>query len=323
MCPQMTSLRRCVTLSSHGALMQLSTQALRLLDSFALRAKRSFYGMRQGAHRSQRRGHGVEFAEYRQYEVGDNPRSIDWNLYSRSDKLYCKRYLEEENVAVYIIIDGSRSLTNRTLRAKWDTAAYIASGVGYIALATQDPVMISVLGGAYSPRYWGGRAYGALGSFIQVATEDVVSETTQDIDLVRAAKQAAARVRFPGICVLISDFLYPREILQSVLAPFRARNMEIHAVQVLGPWDLSLSSRQGGMVLLDSETGGVRGVEITASTKAQYSHAVREHNSLVRSDCLAAQVSYTQAVVSESVLTDQAGIEQCALEAIGRMGLFV
>jgi uncharacterized protein (DUF58 family) len=298
--------------------MQLSSEALRLLDSFALRAKRSFYGMRQGAHRSQRRGHGVEFAEYRQYEVGDNPRAIDWNLYGRSDKLYIKRYLEEENVAVYIIIDGSRSLTHVALREKWDLAVTIACSVAYIALATQDPVMVSVLGGPHSPRYWGGRAFAPLSSFLSEATERLVSDTTTDIDLVRAAKQAAARVRFPGICIVISDFLYPYDTLHQMLAPLRARNMEIHAVQVLGAGDRSLRSAQGGVVLLDSETGVTQGVEVTRSTQERYEALLREHNATVRQHCLSAQISFTEAAFSAGDSR-----EECALGTIGRMGLFV
>ena len=316
---QMTSLRRYVTLSSgYGALMQLTPHALRLLDSFALRAKRSFYGMRQGAHRSQRRGHGVEFAEYRQYEVGDNPRAIDWNLYSRSDKLYIKRYLEEENVAVYIVIDGSRSLTHLALRAKWDLAVTIASSAAYVALATQDPVMVSVLGGPHSPRYWGGRAFAPLTAFLADVSKQIVSDAPVEIDIVRAAKQAAARVRFPGICVVISDFLYPHETLHQLLAPFRARNMEIHAVQVLGPSDLSLRDSGGGVVLLDSETGGIQGVEVTHATADRYQELLSEHNAQVRGHCLSAQISYTQAT-----LTEGASIEDCALETVSKMGLFV
>jgi uncharacterized protein (DUF58 family) len=307
--------------------MQLSPQALHLLDSFALRAKRAFYGMRQGAHRSQRRGHGVEFAEYRQYEVGDNPRAIDWNLYSRSDKLYCKRYLEEENVAVYILLDGSRSLTHTAIRSKWDTAVAIASCIGYVALATQDPVMLSVLGGPHSPRYWGGRAFAPLSNFLSAATDTIVSDQTVDIDLVSIAKQAAARARFPGICIFISDLLYPREVLQDILAPLRARNMEIHVVQVLGPKDLALNGSQGGVVLIDSETGGVRGVELTKAAEAQYVKLLREHNAEMRADCLSAQVSYTQALLSGETSSgdpvDWASIEKCALATIRRMGLFI
>lgn len=298
--------------------MQLSSEALRILDSLALRAKRSFYGMRQGAHRSQRRGHGVEFAEYRQYEVGDNPRAIDWNLYSRSDKLYIKRYLEEENVAVYIIIDGSRSLTHVALREKWDVAVAVATSVAYIALATQDPVMLAVLGGPHSPRYWGGRAFAPLCNFIAQTTERLISDSTSDIDLVRAARQAAARVRFPGICVVISDFLYPHDTLHQMLAPLCARNMEIHVVQVLGINDQSLRTGHGGVVLLDSETGVTRGVEVTQTTAERYDSLLREHNTLVRQHCLAAQISFTQAALSSGVSS-----EGCALATISQMGLFV
>ena len=316
---QTISLRRCVTRSSNGALMQLSPQALKLLDSFALRAKRSFYGMRQGAHRSQRRGHGVEFAEYRQYEIGDNPRSIDWNLYSRSDKLYCKRYLEEENVAVYIVLDGSRSLTHRALREKWDLAVTIASSVAYIALATQDPVMLSILGGPHSPRYWGGRAFAPLTTFLAEATERVVSEATLDIDLVQSVRHAASRARFPGICVFISDFLYPLETVNAVLAPFRARNMEIHAVQVLGLQDTSLQGAGGGAILLDSETGATQGVQVTRTTEQQYATLLAEHNAQVRQQCLGAQISFTGAV-TQGV---EGSVEDRALETVGRMGLFV
>jgi uncharacterized protein (DUF58 family) len=298
--------------------MQLSPEALRLLDSFALRVKRSFYGMRQGAHRSQRRGHGVEFAEYRQYELGDNPRAIDWNLYGRSDKLYIKRYLEEENVAVYIVLDGSRSLTHSSLREKWDLAATIACSVGYVALATQDPVVVSVLGGPSSPRYWGAQAFGSLSTFLSEATELLVSDTAIDIDLVRAMKQAAARVRFPGLCVVISDFLYPQEQLHQMLAPLRARNMEIHAVQVLGTSDRVLSDSASGVVLRDSETGQSRGIEISRGNQERYAKLLSEHNARIRQHCLSARISFTEA-------TPIAGTSrpECALATIRRMGLFV
>ena len=298
--------------------MRLSPQALRLLDSFALRAKRSFYGMRQGAHRSARRGHGVEFAEYRQYEVGDNPRAIDWNLYSRSDKLYIKRYLEEENVAVYVIVDGSRSLTHQALRDKWDLAVSIASCASYVALATQDPVMLSVLGGPHSPRYWGGKAFAPLNQFLQEATEKVVGTEAVEIDLIKSARLAAARVKFPGICLVISDFLYPLETVSEVLAPFRARNMEIHAVQILSANDLSLESRVGGSVLMDSETGVTQGITINSATLKQYNQLIAEHNSQVREHCLGARVSCTQAIIKPGE-----SLEECALKTIEQMGLFV
>ena len=146
--------------------MALDAHTLKLLDTFALKTRRSFYGARQGSHRSQRRGHGVEFAEYRSYELGDNPRYIDWNLYARSDKIYVKRYLEEETVSVFMVLDGSRSLTHPALQKKWHAAAHLATCASYIALASHDPVTISVLGGRQSPQFWGARSFAPLADFL-------------------------------------------------------------------------------------------------------------------------------------------------------------
>lgn len=126
--------------------MTLSPESLRILQALSIRTKRSFYGTRYGSHRSLRRGHGIEFAEYRTYEAGDNPRSIDWNLYGRSDKLYSKRYLEEENVVVYLVIDGSHSIMHPALREKWECVQCIALATSFVALASHDTVVLSILG---------------------------------------------------------------------------------------------------------------------------------------------------------------------------------
>ena len=298
--------------------MQLSTHSIKLLDAFTLRARRSFYGIRQGAHRSQRRGHGVEFAEYRRYEVGDNPRAIDWNLYSRSDKLYIKRYLEEENVALHIVLDGSRSMTHADLRIKWDLAAHIALAASYISLATQDPVTISILGGPSSPRYWGGRAFGPLTRFLTEATTKVVSTSFQNVDLSSAAKRLASTVRFPGILLFISDFLYPVHEIASVLAHFRARNMEIHAIQILGQDDWSLDTSTSSTTLIDSETGASHGIELGAESISLYNSLIQRHVSAVREHCLSSHISYTD---SKIALRDSP--EELALLTIRRMGLFI
>lgn len=298
--------------------MQLSNQSLKLLEAFALRATRSFYGIRQGSHRSRRRGHGVEFAEYRQYEVGDNPRAIDWNLYSRSDKLYVKRYLEEENVALHIVIDGSRSMTHEELREKWDLAAHITVAAAYIALATQDPVTISVIGGPTSPRFWGGRAFAPLTKFVESATHGVISAAPENIDLSHQAKRIAARTRFPGILMYISDFLYPLAEVADVLAHFRSRNMEIHAVQILGARDVAPTSSSEGATLIDSETSETYGIEVNAATSSLYTSLLNEHTSRVREHCLSSQISFTVARLQPGDVR-----EEVALDTISRMGLFV
>jgi uncharacterized protein (DUF58 family) len=300
---------------------QLSPESLKYLDALALKAKRSFFGVRQGAHRSQRRGHGFEFADYRQYEFGDNPRAIDWNLYGRSDKLYIKRYLEEENVALYIIIDGSRSLTHTANREKWVLASYIAAAVGYIALATGDPVVVSVLGAGYSPRYSGGLGFHALERFLEAQEGVLIGDSFEGCDLVRSMKLTASRISFPGIAVFISDFLYPVHQVNEVFLPLRARNMEIHAVQILGRADLELPpalAGAGGVGVVDSESGEAFGVVVNGATQREYASLLDGHNSVLREQCLRSNISFSQLDCQRKISS-----EERALDVISRMGVFV
>jgi uncharacterized protein (DUF58 family) len=296
--------------------MAFDAHTLRLLDTFALRTRRSFYGLRQGSHRSQRRGHGVEFAEYRSYELGDNPRYIDWNLYARSDKIYVKRYLEEETVSMFVVVDGSRSLTHTALQTKWHAAAHLASCISYVALAAHDPVTLSILGGPHSPAFWGSRAFASLTDFLDGAGAQLISETPQQIDLPETARRISTRVRFPGICVIISDFLSPLSDVAAMLSSFRARNMEIHAVQILGDSDIDPAPGAEGGTLVDSETGQPLGVSLDAASRDQYQELMTQHTHALRAHCLAAQIQFVSARIQPS-------LADTSIHILNQMGLFI
>ena len=83
---------------------------LRQLEMLKLSSRRAFLGQRQGAHLSLKRGQGVEFYDYRKYELGDNPRHIDWGLYGRSERIYVKRFREEQSLSVLVLLDSSPSM---------------------------------------------------------------------------------------------------------------------------------------------------------------------------------------------------------------------
>jgi uncharacterized protein (DUF58 family) len=296
--------------------MALDAHTLRLLDTFAIRARRSFYGARQGTHRSQRRGHGVEFAEYRSYELGDNPRYIDWNLYARSDKIYVKRYLEEETVSVFMVIDGSPSLTHPALQLKWHAAAHLATCASYIALSSQDPVTVSILGGRHSPQFWGARSFAPLGNFLEAEGERLAQGPHTKVDIVEAARLAATRVRFPGICVVVSDFIYPLEDVVAMLSWFRSRNMEVHAVQMLGAQDIDPDPQSTGSTLVDSETGEEMGLSLDASAREHYAKKLAQHSEAIRHHCLSAHIHFVQAEAREPLAENSISI-------LSAMGLFV
>jgi uncharacterized protein (DUF58 family) len=299
--------------------MIVDPSTMRLLNALVLRTRRSFFGVRQGVHRSPRRGHGIEFAEYRSYEVGDNPRAIDWNLYARSDKLYIKRYLEEETVSLYILLDGSRSLTHPQLRAKWDLATQIAAFAAYIALASQDPVTIAILGGPHSAPFWGARAFGAVVRFLTDATDTLVQETPEDpedVDMEAAGRSAAARVSFPGACLVLSDFLYPLPQVADLLNNLQARNMEVHAIQVLGEGDCSFDQGLASADLTDSETGARLGVALDPAARAQYAALLKQHCEELHEHCLTHRMTFTSTTAREPLAVS-------GIETLSRMGLFV
>src|SRR5271166_4256383 len=87
----------------------LAPDFLARLEQLELVSRKIFLGRIKGERRSKRRGQSVEFADYRNYVVGDDLRFIDWNIYARLDRLFLKLFLEEEDLALYILVDTSKS----------------------------------------------------------------------------------------------------------------------------------------------------------------------------------------------------------------------
>src|SRR5262249_50329733 len=75
------------------------------LEQLELVSRKIFLGRMKGERRSKRKGQSVEFADYRNYVVGDDLRFLDWNLYARLDKLFLRLFMEEEDLHFYILLD--------------------------------------------------------------------------------------------------------------------------------------------------------------------------------------------------------------------------
>lgn len=80
------------------------------LKRLSLRTRRDVGDRGFGLHPSRNKGSGLEFAQYRAYEPGDEPRRIDWKLFGRSDKFFVREAEQESPVSVWILIDASASM---------------------------------------------------------------------------------------------------------------------------------------------------------------------------------------------------------------------
>src|SRR5512145_2016554 len=112
------------------------------LKRLTLRTRRDPGGRGFGMHASRNKGSGIEFAQYRAYEPGDEPRRIDWKLFARSDKFFVREAEQESPVSVWILIDASASMAQadraRPERSRLDAAKLLGLCIAELALAQGD-----------------------------------------------------------------------------------------------------------------------------------------------------------------------------------------
>src|SRR5213079_1793379 len=94
-----------------------------------LLSRRTFRGRVRGERRSPRRGHSVEFCDYRAYGVGDDLRYVDWNIYGRLDRLHVKLFVDEEDLCLHLLLDASASMDFGAphTRASWGSSTWSVS----------------------------------------------------------------------------------------------------------------------------------------------------------------------------------------------------
>ena len=88
----------------------LDREFLKTLEQVTLLCRTNLAGAVGPEHRSRTRGPGMEFADYRRYSFGDDPRSLDWSAYLRLGKLFLKIYETEQHIPVRILLDRSESM---------------------------------------------------------------------------------------------------------------------------------------------------------------------------------------------------------------------
>ncbi len=237
---------------------------LRQLERLLLIMKRPVRGGLKGGRRSVKRGQSVEFADFRDYSLGDDLRQLDWNVLARLEKLFIKLYVEEEDVTISFLIDASASMgagdPPKLLFAKRAAAA-----LGYIGLASEDRVAVTALAARAGRRHvalrGSGRVFRLLAALSSIAPADGAT------DLVAAARHAGAQLSGRGVIVLISDLLDPAA--DTVIRELAATGSELIILHVLSPEELD-PSMEGDVRLVDVETGDGIDVTIDLATLDDY-----------------------------------------------------
>ena len=282
-----------------------TSEFLAQLERLSLLSRRVFRGRVKGERRSLRRGHSVEFCDYRAYGVGDDLRYVDWNIYGRLDRLHVKLFVDEEDLCLHLVVDASASMNFGT-PTKLDSAVRIAAALGFVGLVNLERVGIGVLRDRVAEGWPPTRGRNQVPGLLDFLGRVEPSGSTS---LNEGLANYAARSRQAGLAVVISDLLDPAGY-ESGIRALLERRFDVHLVHVLSPEEMN-PELAGDLRLVDSETGEMR--ELSMDGDAVRAYRERLHQFLERAEtfCRTKEIGYhrivSDAPIEEFVLAQLRG----------------
>ena len=250
---------------------------------------RQFVGGQLLAQRPTRRtGGGVEFADHREYNLGDDFRYLDWNLYARHGELLLKRFHAEEDLHVYLMVDCSGSMCDQD-QSKFNLARRTAAALAYIALTDLDRV--SLCGFAQGmqrdfPLTRGKERVVAMLKFLEQLKADQAGTS-----LLESMRQFVARRQRPGLAVVVSDFYDPAGF-ENALNLLLHHRYEPHVIQIHLPGEAN-PALTGALELVDAESGQSRSVEVSREDLRRYCAEYEDFLKRLSDYCLQKTLSCT------------------------------
>ncbi len=271
----------------------LEPREFRVLEGLHIAPRRSFTGRVRGERLTTKKGVSIEFADYRDYTDGDDLRHLDWNVLARLETPVIKTYQDEEDLAVYTLIDCSASMDFGGVH-KLRTAVRFGSALGYLALCGQDAVYPRALGMTESPMppLRGRSSYPRFVRWTQTLAP------LSAVGLSRSLKDFAGSSARAGVAIVISDALDPDVF--SAVRVLGGRGHEVWMVQILSDEEID-PDLEGDLRLLDAESGGP--VEITANSYAleTYKQNLKDHCTKLEQEVLRVGGRYALVNSSDSL----------------------
>jgi uncharacterized protein (DUF58 family) len=241
-------------------------------------------GFMSGLHRSPRKGFSVEFAEYRAYQPGDDPRYVDWKIAARSDRWVVRQYEEETNLRSTIVLDVSKSMdwsgakmpnappeSGAARLSKLAYAERLTAALALLLLRQRDAVGLvrfdEVVRSAVPPRARTGQWRRIVAALEEPGTGRASSAPD-------ALHQAARLINRRGMIVLISDLLMELPDVERAMRGLRAAGHDVTVLHVMDPAERDLPS-SGEALYIDPESNFSVPASV-ADVRAAYRNTVEE-----------------------------------------------
>lgn len=290
----------------------VSPDLISKIGGLDIASRKVFSGKLKGERRSKKRGQSVEFADHRPYVSGDDIRHIDWNIFGRLDRLFLKLFLEEEDLALHVVIDASESAAcGEPNKFKFMQSAAMA--MGYVGLVNLNRVAATYMGGV--PASNAAPADSPPGPDLGLgAGRDPAASAVRAIrdlrgrrrihDLARflcsvepggnfSFRQAAERIaltrRGKGVMLVFSDFFF-KDGFEDGLKMLVGRGYDLYCIQVLSPQEID-PPITGDLRLKDVEDGDLTEVTISAPLLKRYKANLDAYCASLRDFCARREIT--------------------------------
>src|SRR5580658_6345516 len=253
----------------------LDPRVLTRIANLQLAARTVVDGFLAGLHRSPQHGFSPNFAEYRAYTPGDDLRSIDWNVFARSDKYFIKKFEGETNTRIYVALDVSKSMgyaSAGTGITKLEYGCILAASLVYFALKQRDLAGLALFDTdvieMIPPRVRRGQLMHVLGALDGI-------QPGRPTDLCQSLETLAGFVRQRSVVAVISDFYEDPEKLARSLRRIQVGRNDVVVFHILDPNERKPQLRDAAL-LEDLETGSRLEVAPTY-VRGEYLDRLRAH----------------------------------------------
>ncbi|HEX54878.1 MAG: DUF58 domain-containing protein [Candidatus Altiarchaeales archaeon] len=253
------------------------------LKKLNITTKRRVVNVYMGSRPSIRQGRGIEIADYREYYPGDDFRSIDWRVYARTERLYIRRFEEEKDLILHLLLDSSASMDFAVsgIMRKFDYAGSIAAGFAYLALNKNEKFAFALFSDRIREVM---QARKSTFHFFKLV--DLINSSPQSgkTNLKKCVDQYTNLIKARSFIIVISDFIEPIESLEYGIYKIAKYSKEAILVQILDPGEINLQWRDD-IKFEDMETSETERTFLSPEFKREYSEKLEQHIFEIREIC--------------------------------------
>ena len=271
------------------------------LETLALNLRADLAGFFGGHHLVKKYGQTVEFADYREYMLGDDIRRIDWNLYSRFEKYFLKLFKDERQMHTQIFVDCSASMGKPNAQ-KAAYAIGVAAALGFLSVHNMDKVSFKLIKGdrVEDP-------YGTLvgkKSFFKAISELETLEFSGESDIGEAVTRCPNTGTNDGLSVIVSDFFTDKDWKKAVdYLIYKKR--QVLLIQVMSPEEAE-PIYSGRFDLIDAEAADLTDgknmkLRITRSMQMAYEEAMKDFLAEMKDFCASRGADFISVQCDKSI----------------------